>query len=209
MSSQLLGICGEQLELLPERALFWHDRQTLIISDVHLGKAGHFRKHGIPISKKVHLTDLKIIDQLIKRLSPSRVILLGDLFHSSENNEWKYFLVFIEVHHQVQFILIEGNHDILTNYPSALQVTPRLVEGPFSFTHMMEEGDKYNISGHIHPGVSVKGKGRQTITMPCFLFSKNYGLMPAFGQFTGLKKIKPNSDDRVFAIAEGFVIELI
>ena len=33
---------GEQLVLLPERAIFWPDRATLVISDLHIGKAAAF-----------------------------------------------------------------------------------------------------------------------------------------------------------------------
>ena len=66
----------------------------------------------------------------------------------------------------------------------------------------------YNISGHIHPGVTVRGRARQGMTMPCFLFSEESAVMPAFGQFTGIKKVRPLKKDRVFAIAEGRVLEL-
>ncbi|MEP1032880.1 ligase-associated DNA damage response endonuclease PdeM [Ekhidna sp.] len=208
MSKSVITIKGEQLTLLPERAVFWESKRILIISDLHLGKAGHFRKHGIPISKKIHLTDLQILESLIQKHRPKEVILLGDLFHSFENNEWKDFLRFLEVYDFVKFTLIEGNHDILDNYPLALEMTPLLHLSPFSFTHIKEESSYYNLSGHLHPGITIKGKARQSITMPCFCFSNNHGLLPAFGQFTGIKKIHPQKEDRVFGIAEGIVIEL-
>lgn len=199
---------GENLTLLPERAIFWDAQKTLIISDLHLGKAGHFRKHGIPISRKIHLTDLQILESLLKTYKPEKVILLGDLFHSYENSEWKDFLRFMEIYNSHEFILVEGNHDILSEYPEDLILTTKLDIEPFTFTHIREESKYFNLSGHIHPGVSIKGKGRQSITMPCFYFSSTYGLLPAFGQFTGIKKIRPKSDDQVFGIADSVVIEL-
>ncbi|WP_436517095.1 ligase-associated DNA damage response endonuclease PdeM [Ekhidna sp. To15] len=208
MNSSSTTIHGEKLTLLPERAIFWESRRILIVSDLHLGKAAHFRKHGIPISRKIHLTDLQILESLIQNYNPSRVILLGDLFHSFENNEWQDFLRFLSIYDNVDFSLIEGNHDILDEYPTALTLTPLLELPPFSFTHIKEESPYYNLSGHLHPGISVRGKGRQSITLPCFYFSSDHALLPAFGQFTGIKKIRPKKEDQVFGIAEGQVIEL-
>lgn len=195
--------------LLPERAFFWSKQKSLIVSDVHLGKAGHFRKHGIPVSTKVHIHDLTILDNLIKEHKPKEVLLLGDLFHSHENSEWNDFIRFLKNHDSLDFILIEGNHDILSEYPDELKVVKKLVKGPFSFTHIKEEDQYYNISGHIHPGVRINGKARQGITLPCFWFSSEFAVVPAFGQFTGVKKVKPKPEDKLYAIAGNKVVELI
>jgi len=203
-----IQIEGEKLILLPQRACFWERKSTLIISDLHLGKAGHFRKHGIPVSRQVHITDLAILNSLLKTHQPKRLILLGDLFHSVENLEWIDFQKFMGEHLNVEFILVQGNHDILEEYPKSLTVRAKLEEAPFSFTHIKEEDEYYNVSGHIHPGVTIRGRARQGITMSCFLFSETHAILPAFGQFTGIKKIKPLSTDRAFAITDRSVIEL-
>lgn len=199
---------GEKLTLLPQRGIYWEEREILIVSDLHLGKAGHFRKHGIPVSTNVHRVDLSILETLIVEYRPKEVILLGDLFHSSENKEWDDFVRFISIYDAVCFILVEGNHDILEEYPESLKVVKVLDLPPFSFTHIREETDGYNLSGHLHPGVSIRGRARQSITMPCFYFSDRHGILPAFGQFTGIKKIKPLQRDLVFGIIEDRVIEL-
>lgn len=203
------SIMGEELVLLAERAVLWPSKQTLIVSDLHLGKAGHFRKHGIPITKKIHIADLQILHQLLKDHQPEEVILLGDLFHSVENNEWQDFIRFIEDFSFIKFTLIQGNHDIFEEYPQLLNLTQSLEVKPFFFTHIREEGELYNLSGHIHPGVRIKGAGRQGMTIPCFYFGTNHGVLPAFGQFTGIKKIRPSKNDRVFGIAGNQVIDLI
>ena len=199
---------GEILTLLPEKAVYWNKEQILFLSDLHLGKAGHFRKHGIPVSRKVHLNDLQVLGKLIEQHCPKTVLLLGDLFHSFENNEWNDFLEFLNVFETTQFTLLEGNHDILNDYPKSLNVIQRIELGPFSFSHIKEQTDLYNISGHIHPGVTIRGRSRQSITMPCYHFSKSYGTLPAFGAFTGIKKIRPKKEDRVYGIVDRTVIEL-
>ena len=200
---------GEVFTLLPERAIFWERESAIIISDLHLGKAGHFRKHGIPITKKVHHMDLRIVEALLNEYPIKEVILLGDLFHSYENNEWLDFIRFMEVFSHVNFILVKGNHDILESYPDALKVVDRLTRSNFCFTHEMEKTKEYNISGHIHPGFRIRGIAREGLTLPCFYFSKEHAVLPAFGQFTGLKKIRPKDGDKIFGIAENDVIELV
>lgn len=194
--------------MLPLKAIFWELHQTLIISDLHLGKAGHFRKHGIAVSRNVHLHDLENLSTIIDYSQPKRVFFLGDLFHSEENMEWNDFLRFMYRYDHIEFTLIEGNHDILGEYPEKLAVERRIELPPFSFTHIREEDHLFNISGHIHPGVTVRGRARQGITMPCFLFSDRFGVMPAFGQFTGIKKVRPQKRDKVFVVVEEQVIEL-
>ncbi len=208
MDESYIEIQGEKLVLLPEKAIFWSRKSILLLSDLHLGKAGHFRKHGIPVSRKVHLVDLGNLNAIIEKTKPERLFLLGDLFHSYKNEEWGDFLHLMEHHPNLEFTLVQGNHDIILDYPKRLKVVIKLIEKPFSFTHIRENDSNYNISGHLHPGVTVRGKARQGITMPCFLFSETYGILPAFGQFTGIKKVRPLRKDRVFAVADRQVIEL-
>ncbi|MEM9338080.1 MAG: ligase-associated DNA damage response endonuclease PdeM [Bacteroidota bacterium] len=200
---------GESLKLLPEKAIYWGKKEYLILSDLHLGKAGHFRRNGIPISRNVHFEDLRILETLLQVYQPTSVILLGDLFHSFKNNEWDDFLRFMDVYDFINFILVKGNHDILKDYPRCLDVVDRLDVSPFTFTHEKEEATLYNLSGHVHPGYRVSGLGRGGVTLPCFLFSENYGILPAFGQFTGIKKIKKKEEDRIFGIVDSNIIELI
>lgn len=68
--------------------------------------------------------------------------------------------------------------------------------------------DYYNIAGHIHPGVHLRGKGKQGLKLPCFCFSKNHALLPAFGAFTGLHKISPQEEDNIFVIVEDRVMRV-
>ncbi len=200
---------GELLKLLPEKAIYWERLAYLIISDLHLGKAGHFRRNGIPISRNVHFEDLRILENLLRAHKPTTVVLLGDLFHSFKNNEWDDFLKFIDVYDFVKFILVKGNHDILGEYPKRLQVVDFLEVSPFMFTHEREASPLYNLSGHVHPGYRVRGLGRGGVTLPCFLFSSDYGVLPAFGQFTGIHKIRKKERDRIFGIVDNSVMELI
>ena len=90
MSVQMLIINKNILELLPQKAIYWHDTQTLIVSDLHLGKASHFRKHGLPIPMESGIDDLQQLGLLLDIYKPQRLLILGDLFHSDYNQEWEY-----------------------------------------------------------------------------------------------------------------------
>ena len=208
---------GQHLFLLPEKAIFWKEEKTLLLSDLHLGKAGHFRKAGIPIPAKVHLHDLERLGGLIHKFAPKKVIFLGDLFHSELNNEWWEFLLWLEQFSEIRFILIKGNHDILAQEvykANNLEVAEKeLAISPFLLTHepLTEENTKeglYTISGHIHPAVSLHGAGLQQISLACFYFGLHYALLPAFGKFTGFCKIKPKLGEAVFGITENNVLRL-
>lgn len=59
--------------------------------------------------------------------------------------------------------------------------------------------EPYTLSGHLHPGITLSGKGRQRLRLPCFWFGAQTGILPAFGAFTGLADIQPRQGDQIFA----------
>lgn len=208
---ECIKLKNEKLWLLPQKAILWPKKKLLLIADLHLGKTTHFRKKGIAVPKDVPSENWKKLHQLIKLYQPQRVCFLGDLFHSNHNKEWIVFGELIEKYSSIQFELVLGNHDILD--PKEYQkigfkmYLESLVEKPFEFTHEpVENSIYYNLAGHLHPGVKLKGAGKQSLKAPCFYFGKNQGILPAFGSFTGLSIIKVKKDDQVFIITEEQVI---
>jgi uncharacterized protein len=60
MASLIKHSIKEQSFLLTaERCLFWEEEHSLIVSDIHFGKSGHFRKEGIGIPQTVFQEDLQ------------------------------------------------------------------------------------------------------------------------------------------------------
>lgn len=177
-----------------------------------MGKAGHFRKAGIPISGKVHIEELFLLDALISELYPKKLLFLGDLFHSHWNLEWPLFSNWLTNYRQLESHLVIGNHDILSKLDyksSGLIVDEDLSIGPFIFSHeRISDTHLFNISGHIHPAVKLKGKARQGISLPCFYFSEQYGYLPAFGKFTGASSMNIKKGDLIFAIVENQVLKI-
>ena len=203
--------------LLHQKAIYWKDAGCLIISDLHLGKSHHFRKAGVAIPKKGDYKNILILKSLIEVLRPKKVLLLGDLFHSEANNHVFEVKDALEHYKDLELHLVKGNHDVMhESWYRLLNLIvhdDKLELGPFTFTHEPMDLENipentYNICGHIHPGVRLVGKARQSLTLPCFYFGEQQALMPAFGAFTGLHKVKPNKSDDVFAIANKSVIPL-
>ena len=186
----------------------------LIIADLHLGKTMHFRKAGLSIPPSARFTDQSTLLNLINAEQPKRLIILGDLFHSVLNSEMDEFGMITSQFPEIDFLLVIGNHDILSdsNYRSLdLQAFETLTIGPFLLSHEpLEElaESEINVHGHIHPGVLLRGKGRQSLMVPCFHLQGQYLCMPAFGALTGLMKVKTKKKDSVFGVLENEVVQL-
>lgn len=205
-------VVEEELYLLPEKAIYWKSRQSLLVADLHLGKSGHFRKSGIPVPSAVHHHDLQRLSAVFEKFPVTTVYLLGDLFHSIHNNEWEYFSRWRRQYPQVEMHLVKGNHDVLDDQLISevhLQLHHEsLVVAPFFFSHQPVENlhpEQYCFYGHLHPAVKLRGKGLQSLTFPCFSFGKKSAVLPAFGGFTGSVVRQPVSTDKVYIIYNNMV----
>jgi uncharacterized protein len=210
MSHYLLHIIsGNHFLLCADRTIFWEEEKALILSDLHLGKSGHFRKHGIGIPPDVFKEDLQRLIASIQLHKPEKIIIVGDMFHSHANKELGLFLKWRNDLPSVEFHLVVGNHDILSlkwYNEAALQLHyNEMVLGDFVFTHDIHEASvragKYYFSGHIHPCIQLRGLGKQFIQVPCFYFNRQFAVLPAFGKFTGTYALKIQEEDDVFALA--------
>ena len=209
-----IEILDEQFVLYPQKAIFWKSQNALLISDLHLGKINHFRRAGIAVPSKANDHNLEVLIDVVKLCNPERIICLGDLFHSHYNAEWEVFGEVVRYFAPINFELVLGNHDIMGKYQysrKGIQVYDSLSIGKFMLTHhpleCVPEG-KYNIAGHLHPGVSLRGRGRQAMTLPCFFFGENQAFLPAFGKFTGLARIAPKKEDKVYVVANDKVLSV-
>lgn len=210
-----IQVDNHKVILLPEKALFLESERALILADPHLGKTAHFRKSGIPIPDGIDQTNYQVLQALLASYPVQTVYILGDLFHSHENQEWQVFIQWLRNYPQKQFCLIQGNHDILPEraYQEAgLSVFSQVTQlGPFLLSHkpLKEfDTDLINLAGHIHPGIQLRGKGRQSLKLPCFYWTINQMILPAFGHFTGTSPLKIESGDRVFPVADDQVFEV-
>lgn len=205
-----------ELTLLKEKAIWVESLKMLLIADLHFGKAAHFRKSGIPIPEPVHDADLTKLKKLLEEFQPTNTYFLGDLFHSDWNSQWEYFQYFLEDFPGSEFHLVKGNHDILSPLAyeqSALKIHKEpLALGSLILSHEPMESipeKSLNLCGHIHPGVRLVGKARQSVRIPCFFLSLSQLILPAFGNFTGLALVKPKTGDKIWGITTEKIIPVL
>ena len=80
--------------------------------------------------------------------------------------------------------------------------------GPFRLEHIpVPQEGKFVIGGHVHPKLVVGGRGFPRAHLPCFHFTRDFAVLPAFGSLTGGHPVTRRVGDRVFPIVEDAVIE--
>lgn len=211
-TSSEIRIGNERMHLLAEKAIRLPDYDMLLIADLHFGKVEHFRKNGFGVPAGASDADFVRFKNLVRKADARHVVFLGDLFHSDFNNAWRSFENVLEELDEFDFTLVIGNHDILDeDRYRQLHICHQLEIGGLILTHEPMEviiENRYNLCGHIHPGVRLKGRGRQNLRLPCFYFGKHTGILPAFGSFTGLHVLKPLADDVVYVVEGENVIKV-
>lgn len=209
-----MTVAGEELLLLGDRAACWPARATLLVADPHFGKAAAFRFAGLFVPKGTTAAALARLSQLLAATGAERIVFLGDFLHAREGRHepmWAAITSWRQAHANVAMSLVRGNHDRHAGDPPGelgIEVVDGpMVEGPFALAHhpVPVEG-RYVLAGHIHPCVTVRGKGRQRERLACFWFGRDTGVLPAFGEFTGCAEITPAPGERVWVVAGPDVI---
>ena len=204
------------VDLLPDKALHLPDSRILIVADVHWGKAAAFRAHGVPIPHGSTRTGLDRLTVLLHQTGAEQLLVLGDLIHARTGMQpgtieslecWR------QAHRGLAITLVRGNHDYRAGDPPAsldiVCVDAPMHVGPFAMHHHpTADPTGYVLAGHVHPVVQLRGRARQSVTLPCFAFGTRGGLLPAFGEFTGGAVIEQRDYSRTFVIADDCVLPL-
>ena len=200
------------LEMLPSRALLLPQTNELLICDIHLGKGEYFQQNGIPLTNNSDEQNLLRIKNIVKKYSPKKLIILGDLFHSkySISESLKYKLELLIETLNIKIELIVGNHDIGCKVKNIRSFKFKRSNN-LIFSHAPL--DKYeenilNICGHYHPKIYLKN-AKDKLSFRCFALDqkKHILYLPAFGDLTGgypcknsFKKWAIISDKRIVQI---------
>lgn len=208
-----IDLAGERVTLLPQKALWWPAQKTLFIADVHWGKAGHFRKHGIALPRKTGQADDARLAALVRNFGAEQLVIAGDLFHSADNAEVENFTHWRAAHPDLRIHFVMGNHDILPHDRYAgwgLEVHPATLSlGPFYISHDdSKDVDKFLIHGHIHPGVKMYGRGREGLSLACFAQDGHRMILPAFGSFTGCYYLHQSDFRHLYGVGDEAVIQI-
>lgn len=201
---------GEELWLLADRAIYWPARECLLIADAHFGKASAYRSLGQPVPQGTTTENLQRLDRLLSALPCAQVIFLGDFLHGPGSHasgtlgalrSWR------ALNPDLPMTLIRGNHDKRAgDPPEDLRidvVTEPLLMGPFALQHEPDAHPSHHVlAGHVHPVYRLRGKGRQSLRLPCFVIGDRVSLLPAFGAFTGGHRVEQDNDRRIYVIGD-------
>ena len=211
-----LQIGGHTLLLLPEKAIFLPEFETLLVADVHIGKATSFRRLGVPVPHGTTDETLAVLSRLVRRLDAKRIVFLGDFLHARGGRSVDAFTSIAQwraSHATIDMQIVRGNHDRRAGDPPR-EVGIACVDGPvldgrFALTHHpVGVSGSYALAGHIHPCAVLTGPARQRERLPCFWFGRDVGVLPAFGEFTGCAEVNAQAGDQVWVVADE-TVELV
>ena len=212
MSSHIVvQLAGCEVWLLAEKAIYWPEQQTLLIADLHLGKASTYRQLGQPVPHGTTADNLLRLEQLLQRYACQRLIVLGDFLHARQAQntatlqalgDWR------RRHAALAITLVRGNHDRHAgDPPPALNidtVAEPLLLGPFALQHEPHAHESHPVlAGHVHPAYRLHGRGRQSLRLPCFVIGERVSLLPSFGSFTGGFTVRAEPGQRIFVLGDG------
>ena len=217
MKSQKHEIKGETFVFTSEHALFWPRRNTLVVSDLHLGKAETFQQNGLWLPTAAQHTDLESIKILLREFAAAELYVLGDLIHTSKGMTAQLIDDFANWSQALntKITITTGNHDqsfFQKRWPSSWDhVTPvdSVVVDHFLFQHepsvveSRPEADAGKIGyawyGHLHPMIRVDDGVLKT-RVPCFYLQASQGFLPAFSSLAGGETIRLGRGEKAVAV---------
>lgn len=209
---QLLLINHQNFILTNQRAMYWSDQSALIISDLHLGKTAHFRKNGIALPASIIQQDLNRLTLLISHFKAQKLIIVGDFLHAGKNSEISLFHEFKSQLLDLDIILIKGNHDRVSKKRiidwGIYSVYDTYELGEILFSHEeVETTNKFVISGHLHPGVSLYNSNMK-MKFPCYIVTGQQLILPAFSKFTGLNTRNHPKNSKYYFFSDEGIYEM-
>ena len=184
---------GTELEARADGALHWPAEATLIVADLHLGKAERLaRRGGALLPPYAEAATLDRLASALTQTGARRVIVLGDAFDDAAAQAnlpaaARDRLTALAAGRD--WLWIAGNHDADADWSGAALPGRALAETRLhglTLRHVAATGphvgpnDTPDISGHYHPAVRFMGARR-----PAFLIGARHVILPAFGRYTG------------------------
>jgi len=214
-----IGLAGETVWLLPDRAVFLPGCGELLIADPHFGKAAVFRQHGIALPPGTTSADLRRLDALLRVTGATRLSILGDFLHGRPGPDDPWLERFAEWRRRwsaLRLRVIIGNHDRpwVSDWPSRIgcgfddQWLNEADVGPFLLSHEpREEVGRHVFCGHLHPVYSLRGQ-TDRLRLPVFWRTAGHTVLPGFGGLTGGWPVVPSAGDQLYAIGPDRVIDI-
>jgi uncharacterized protein len=198
------------LHLLPEGAVWDAVRRTLFVADLHLGKTAVFRDAGLTLPDGADASILQRLAVLAGKMGARTLAVLGDVFHARSPGTGRVVEALAwwrQAHPKLHWLIVPGNHDHRVPWSQWLPGAEILSEGdalgPWRLAHYPpEQSDGLTLCGHLHPGIALGAARQRKLKLPCFWQRRGALVLPAFGDFTGLRMITREPGDRVWVAVQ-------
>ena len=172
---------------LPQGALFWPARRALLVADLHFEKASWFAIRGQMLPPYDTIATLTALGALAEQTGAAEIWCLGDSFHDSAGCERlpaDAQKLLRELTGTRRWIWITGNHDRSIDRCGGEVMDEALVDGLMLRHEADRRETRPELSGHFHPKLRVRVRGRQ-VSRRCFVATSTKLILPAFGTLTG------------------------
>ena len=197
-----------ELELCPERAVWWAHQRTLFVADLHLGRVLSPSCDEIKLIRHT----LHRVTSVVRRYDAQRIVCLGDMFHMKRhyNAELAAMMCDWRAHVSgVVVLLVRGNHErVLGDPPASLGIScvdPGYSEEGMTFLHEPRSLQGYSLCAHLHPSILVPSARVAAEAVPCFVIGQSYLVVPAFEDLVPGRIIPKRADESYAYIQHGTV----
>jgi uncharacterized protein len=182
------SFAGETFEATAGGALFWPSQKALLVADLHLEKASWFARLGQFLPPYDSHATLTALAGEVERTAARRLYCLGDSFHDRfgcERLPADARALLTDLTAALDWTWIVGNHDPGFADHCGGRIAEEIeIAGVILRHEAVREEVRPEISGHFHPKLRLRLKGRQ-VSRRCFVKSATKVIMPAFGSLTG------------------------
>lgn len=179
---------GQSWQALAQGALYWRERQALIVADLHFEKASAYAARGQMLPPYDSRATLDALEAAITATAPHEIWCLGDSFHdmgASDRMSGDTRERLARLTGARRWTWITGNHDPLPSPSLGGETIEEVRINGVILRHEARGGEvEPEISGHFHPKWRLSLRGR-SVSRRCFVLGASKLIIPAFGALTG------------------------
>ena len=189
----------------PRRRCTGRREKTLFVADFHLGKAASFRSAGIPLPSGTTTENVERLDRAIDTTGAQAVVFLGDFLHSAEGRAHAHARALRRVARaRTRRSSSRSCAATTTRTPATRREAwgvalhrggraPRPLHR--STTSPAQRAAATRSRATSIPPCASPARA-SSLRLPCFWFGARYGVLPAFGAFTGTAEVLPREATR-------------
>lgn len=200
MDKYAFEFAGQNLVSLVSGCLYWPDEKMMIVSDLHLEKGSDFVKVGRFVPPYDSCETLTRLMSDLDNNEVETLILLGDTVHDPQGFarlDKNCIDMFEEICKRHRVIWIIGNHE-KGFVPQGVEAHIEYPYKSLMFRHEATETAQLGeVSGHYHPCITVKHKGK-SLRRRCFIEDGKRLILPAFGSYTGSLDVEDSAISKFF-----------